>query len=41
MKIIFTCFLILRKYKDLCDESKIFQIDFELALVTKYFEQKR
>ena len=40
MEIIFAFFLILVNYKDVCDESKRFQIHFEVALVTKYFEQK-
>ena len=41
MEIIFAFFLILLNYKDVCDESKRFQIHFEVALVTKYFEQKK
>ena len=41
MEIIFAFFLILVNYKDVCDESKRFQIHFEVALVTKYFEQKK
>ena len=40
MEIRFEFFLILLNYKDVCDESKRFQIHFEVAIVTKYFEQK-